>query len=238
MQTYKVQNSIAAMLDSEDYVACKQLTVVTLTYNNFEQLEETLESIKSIRPKEALVINGGQCTKTLDYLNSKANCFRDYFQLKHISEPDQGISNAMNKGVKNATSEYINFIHSGDCVCDPKYFQTSIGVLESNYKISYTYSDIVMGNRKQGYSFLERGSHTMLYTSKTREVLMPNHQTIVYRKSVFNKIGLFSTKYRVAGDFDYCVRMSKENLLGSYIKMIAIASMIKEELPLNVLEHG
>ncbi len=222
-QTYKVKNSIAATQGSNEYVACKQLTVITLTYNNFDQLEETLESVKSIRPKEVLVINGGQCTKTLDYLNSKPDYFKDYFQLRHLSEPDKGIYDGMNKGVKNATGQYVNFLNSGDRVCDPQYFKFAIDVLTSHSHIGYTHTDVVFGNEKQGYHKIpSKRSMLYLYIPKKTSKVMPWHQTMVYRLGIFSEVGLFNTKYKIAGDWDHNIRMYKKNIKPYYLDFLSI----------------
>ncbi len=220
--TYKVQNSIVALQDSEDYVACEYLTVITLTYNNFDQLEETLESIKSVRPKEVLVINGGQCTKTLDYLNSKAEYFKEYFELRHISEPDKGIYDGINKGIKNATGRYINFLNSGDRVCDPQYFKFAIDILNLNPHIGYTHADVVLGNEKQGYHQLGKRHMLYLYISKKNYAVMPCHQTMVYRLGIFSEVGIFDTKYKIISDLDHYIRMYKKAIKPHYLDFISI----------------
>ena len=70
------------------------ISIITVTYNNFNDLYRTLDSLKGINGIEKIVVNGGICNKTKDYLSD--------FDGVVISEPDKGISDAFNKGVSQA----------------------------------------------------------------------------------------------------------------------------------------
>ena len=69
------------------------LSIVTITFNNFEDLMHTIESVRDLEHCEHIIINGGNCLKTLAYLKN--------FSGISVSEPDQGISDAFNKGIKS-----------------------------------------------------------------------------------------------------------------------------------------
>lgn len=93
-------------------VSSKQplISVVTVVFNDIENLQRTIESIASqtYQNVEHIVIDGGSIDGTLEII--KANLSIDYW----LSEKDGGIYDAMNKGVKVATGEWINFMNSGD----------------------------------------------------------------------------------------------------------------------------
>ena len=78
------------------------ISIVTITFNNFSELEATLKSLepaKSSKEIQSVVINGGSCQKTTNFLNS--------FSGKYLTEVDNGISDAFNKGILEADGEYI-----------------------------------------------------------------------------------------------------------------------------------
>ena len=99
-------------------------TIVTVTCNNYEQLFDTTDSLKLIPHYHHIVINGGECEKTKIFLIEKG--------IDHISEPDQGIADAFNKGIRKfleTNSNYIIFINSGDRIGDAAYMKKALDLL-------------------------------------------------------------------------------------------------------------
>ena len=84
------------------------ISIITVTYNNFDDLYRTLNSLEKIDGIEKVVVNGGDCAKTKEYLSD--------FDGISISEPDKGISDAFNKGVSRANGDNLMFLNSGDCL--------------------------------------------------------------------------------------------------------------------------
>ena len=89
------------------------ISIITVTYNNFDDLERTLNSLKKVDGIEKIVVNGGTCTKTKEYLSD--------FDGIAISENDKGISDAFNKGVSHASGDNVMFLNSGDVLLSPDY---------------------------------------------------------------------------------------------------------------------
>ena len=87
------------------------ISIITVTYNNFDDLHCTLDSLKKVEGIEKIVVNGGDCAKTKEYLSD--------FDGISISEPDKGISDAFNKGVSRANGDTVMFINSGDVLLSP-----------------------------------------------------------------------------------------------------------------------
>ena len=79
------------------------ISIITVTYNNFDDLHRTLNSLEKIDGIEKVVVNGGDCAKTKEYLSD--------FDGIAISEPDKGISDAFNKGVSHANGENVMFLN-------------------------------------------------------------------------------------------------------------------------------
>ena len=93
----------------------RKFSIITINYNNLEGLKRTVESVvnQTWQEFEYIVIDGGSTDGSAVYIESQKDKF-DYW----VSEPDKGIYNAMNKGIKVATGEYLLFLNSGDELID------------------------------------------------------------------------------------------------------------------------
>ncbi|SVA43116.1 uncharacterized protein METZ01_LOCUS95970, partial [marine metagenome] len=88
---------------------------------------------------ESVVVNGGDCEKTKEYLSN--------FNGIKISEPDNGISDAFNKGVAAANGENVMFLNSGDVLLSPNYLKEAETVMNFNPEISFVHSDSLFEDR-------------------------------------------------------------------------------------------
>lgn len=179
------------------------LSIITITFDNFSELKETLDSVPKLDFIESVVINGGSCPQTKEFLNS--------YKGKSISEKDNGIADAFNKGIKLSSGELIMFLNSGDVLIDPQYLTAARERFISNQNIIFVHSNMILKHAnselymKPSFSNLGRG---MPYL----------HPTMIFRRTVFDKVGLFNTNYRIAMDFDFIVRITKAKLEGYYIE--------------------
>lgn len=117
------------------------LSIITINYNNKEGLIRTIESIKSQKSREFeyIVIDGGSTDGSVDVLKENGQ-FIDYW----VSEPDSGIYNAMNKGVKASRGTFCQFLNSGDWLFSDKVIEEIIPILkdkESQYDILVGYTN-------------------------------------------------------------------------------------------------
>ena len=98
------------------------ISIITVTYNNFDDLYRTLDSLEKIDGIEKIVVNGGECAKTKEYLSD--------FDGISISEPDKGISDAFNKGVSRSTGDNVMFLNSGDILLSPDYLHEATKIIK------------------------------------------------------------------------------------------------------------
>lgn len=170
----------------------------------------TLESIKGLNNTQSIVINGGSCTKTKEFLS--------HYSGISVSEKDDGISDAFNKGLKLATGDSVMFLNSGDVLIDRTYIDEVDKILANEPKISYVHSDIL-------YDDVMLGLIHVRSTSKPRSLAkgMPYpHQSLIIRKSIFDRVGGFSKKYKLVMDFDLILRMYKINAVGCHISRMTV----------------
>ena len=173
------------------------LSIVTITFNNFDELLHTVESVKDLKCCEHLIINGGKCQKTLEFLQS--------FSGKSISEPDQGISDAFNKGIKLSQGSAVILLNSGDILLDQTYPEKALHILKEHPEVDFVHANELYDDAMIG-EFVMRPlrKQNNLYPNIGKG--MPyRHQTMVVRKTVYEKVGIFDLKY-VTSDYDWICR--------------------------------
>ena len=183
------------------------LSVVTITFNNFDELVKTVSSVSGISGIELVVINGGSCAKTKSYIDKLD---LPGIKVVRVSERDRGISDAFNKGIRQSTGEAVVFLNSGDTLLDKNYFQRAMDYLKIHPEIGFTHGSVVFEDRiagdielKPSLSSLGRG--------------MPyRHQTMIVRKKIYDELGFFREDLKVTMDYDFVCRMHKAAVQGWY----------------------
>jgi GT2 family glycosyltransferase len=181
------------------------ISVVTITFNNSEELNATLRSLVPAEGVESVVVNGGRSV-------DPASLPRVPERL--IQEKDRGISDAFNKGWRNSTGIAVAYLNSGDRLMWPDYYERAEAILDANPEIGFVYADIRFCNPRSGaYRMTPRGRG---YSDLGKGMPFP-HPSMVVRREIFEKIGGFSELYRIAMDFDFVVRLLKAGYVGHYL---------------------
>ena len=163
-------------------------SIITINYNNRDGLEETIKSVieQTFEDYQYIIIDGGSTDGSVDVIKKYADKI-DYW----ISEPDKGRYNAMNKGIKQATGEYLNFMNSGDT------FHCS-SVLHDLYQMDI-HDDIITGgfyNKEKGITHIIKPQEVTLLTM-LKETF--NHQATFYNIKLFNN-RLYDESYTIQSD--------------------------------------
>lgn len=169
------------------------LSVITINYNDVIGLEKTIQSVRSQTFKnfEYIVIDGGSKDGSKEYIESQ-----DEFIHYWVSEPDKGIYNAMNKGIKSSEGEYLLFLNSGDVL-------NGMTALEDFINHQGFQGDIVYGDYKYeegGKIFPDR--LTPLFFVRTS---LP-HQSTLFKREVFDKMGLYDENYKIVSDRAFYIK--------------------------------
>ena len=166
------------------------LSIITICYNE-KQIERTCKSIveQTWQDFEWIVVDGGSTDGTLDILKK----YKDRIDIL-ISEPDKGIYNAQNKGIKLAHGQYLNFMNGGDA------FYNST-VLEKIFKDKTQTADVLYGNcclidgiRKDWCNYIDKVDITYWLNHTLC------HQASFIKKELFDKYGLYDESYKIAAD--------------------------------------
>ncbi len=188
------------------------LTIVTITYNNFEDLKSTIDSLSGLSAFEHIVVNGGSCDKTLEYLSS----YKPPYKHIVINEADKGIYDAFNKGIKNSTGDWIQFLNSGDRLYSKEYLIKASKVLSEDNEISFVHGNIIFKDERVG---------EILMKPSGRDIgrgLPFQHPSMVVRKKVLTSINSFDDSFKLSADFDLVLRLLKENHKGRYLPLTSV----------------
>jgi len=189
-----------------------RLSIVTITMNDPEGLMRTLQSTAAL--KKALGNSAEQIiidSSTL--LNSEIKmkfCGESYCW---IDTPARGIYAALNLGTAKSRGNIVWHLNGGDSLLNPETLMKSLDLLEENSQSDFLFSPVVFG--KNGESW---GSSSLRSDFK-RNIFGINripHQGVLFRKSLFEKLGKFREDLKIAGDHDFFLRMVNEKYLGSF----------------------
>jgi glycosyltransferase involved in cell wall biosynthesis len=195
-----------------------KISIITVVYNNMECIENAIQSASSqTYPNiELIVVDGFSTDGTINVIEENiANV--DIF----ISEPDKGIYDALNKGIVQASGDVIAILHSDDQFYDEHVVSDMMVHIEKT-KSEVCFADMVIVDKLSG-QVLRFYMANYFKKWMFRIGWMPPHPACFIKKSLFNEFGMYSTNYKVAGDFDLLVRFFYgRKIRWSYLDRISV----------------
>ena len=194
-----------------------KFSIITITYNAEKVLQRTLDSVRSqtYRDMEHLIIDGASTDETVAM--AEAYRQRASYDVVVRSEPDKGIYDAMNKGLRLATGDYVVFMNAGDTFHDERTLERVLGGItelrnsgtpELRPAVIYGDTDIVDSEgrflRKRHLSVPDR-----LTWRSFRNGMLVCHQAFYARLDIARDIP-YDLQYRHSADVDWCIRVMKE----------------------------
>lgn len=186
-----------------------KVSVVTVCLNSAGTIERTVQSVLSqdYQDIEYIVIDGRSSDNTLNILKQ----YEDKISLL-ISEIDSGLYDAMNKGVRLSSGEFIFFINADDRFTDSSVISDFVRTYQENSELNFIYGDVL----------LESDSGNARISKQLKRLTSPGlcmtticHQAIFCKKSLFDDIGYYSQEYKVVSDYEWIMRAYKKNKLKS-----------------------
>ena len=174
-----------------------KVSVITATWNCQETIANCLDSIsgQSHKDVEHIVIDGGSRDGTIKKLQER----RKQIDVL-VSEPDQGIYDALNKGISKASGEIIGFLHADDEYASSDVLAEVISVFKDE-SVSAVYGDLKYVSKNDS-SRVVRYWRSDIY--KARSIAfgwMPPHPTLFVRKSWYERVGYFDVNYKISADY-------------------------------------
>lgn len=192
-----------------------KISIVTVVYNSEKFIERTILSVINAKENyqniEYLIIDGTSKDKTLEIISK----FKPHIDFL-LTEPDKGLYDAMNKGLKHSTGDYIWFLNSGDKIHEPttiNQFFESEEQLQDVY-----YGETIMVDENEQIIGMRRLTTPGKLTWKSfKRGMRVSHQSIIFRKDLTADYDL---KYRFSADFDWCIKALKKSVKIKNTKLI------------------
>lgn len=177
-----------------------KVSVITVCYNSARTIEATIQSIlmQTYSNIEYIIIDGASRDNTLDIIKKYEKEFNG--RLTVVSEPDNGIYDAMNKGIRMATGEVIGLLNSDDTYEFDAIEKICKGMTTSKYQILYGFARVYKDGEVESISMV---THHFL---KQR---MFNHSPCFVTRNIYFDFGMFNTRYKSVADYDFMLRMSE-----------------------------
>lgn len=195
-----------------------KISVVTVCWNAAATIEDTIRSVadQTYPDVEHIVIDGASTDGTSDIIYKfKSNI------TKWVSEPDQGIYDAMNKGIALVSGDVVGFLNADDIYAHPEVLAEVAQAL-GDESIQAVYGDVVFV--RDDLQTVVRYYRSHRFTAgKLAWGWMPPHPSIFLRKHMFEKYGLFKTDYRIAADYELVTRLfAKHRVRYRYLPGVSV----------------
>jgi glycosyltransferase involved in cell wall biosynthesis len=196
-----------------------KVSIVTVCLNSVETIEDAVNSVLSqdYRDIEYIIVDGGSTDNTLDIIKSYKGKI-----AKVISEPDNGIYDAMNKGIKSSTGDIIATLNSDDVYSDQTIVGRIVEFMQSN-RLDAAYGDLVYIERNSADHITRFWKAGKYKKGAFRYGWVLPHPTFFCRKIIFERFGYFNDKLQVAADFELMLRfVEKHQIKIGYLPKVIV----------------
>jgi glycosyltransferase involved in cell wall biosynthesis len=196
-----------------------KVSIITVVLNGAETIQQTIESVlnQEYRDIEYIIVDGGSADGTLDIINKYK---KDV--AKVISEPDNGIYEAMNKGIKLSTGEVIAFLNSNDVYADNTILRRMAEFICHN-DLDAAYGDLVyvdQNNTNRATRFWKTGEYK---SGAFRYGWVIPHPAFFCRRKFFKELGYFNEEFQIAADFELMLRfIEKHHIKVGYLPQTVV----------------
>lgn len=179
-----------------------KVSLITVSYNSAPTIKDTIESVLSQDHAdiEYIIVDGNSKDGTKDIIQSYGSRI-----TKFLSEPDKGIYDAMNKGIRMVTGEVVGMINSDDFYSSAHVI-SAVAAAFSNPKVDAVFGDLVFVDPSNLKRVVRRYSSKGWIPAKFARGFMPAHPTFFVRRKFYDLFGLFKTDYRIAADYELLIR--------------------------------
>jgi glycosyltransferase len=196
-----------------------KISIITVVHNNEKHIKGCIDSVinQTYKNIEYIIVDGGSTDGTVDIIqNSKVKILNCVF----LSEKDNGIYDAINKGIKNSNGDVIGLLHSDDVFADNSVVEQVVSKFD-NSKTDSVYGDLEYVSANDTNKRLRYWRAGECDIKKLKHGWMPPHPAFFVKREVFSKFGLYSTGYKVAADYEMVLRLLwRERITTAYLPIV------------------
>lgn len=179
----------------------QKVSIITMTYNDLSHLKQCVDSVlkQDYENIEYIIVDGNSSDGTIEFLEELAGRLGD--RLKWISEPDQGLYDALNKGIDMATGEIVGIMN--DCFASDDVITKMVRIMERegtdgvHGNINYVSDGRVVRRWRMGQGSIRTGWQA-------------GHPTLYVKKSVYETYGNYKIYLKIAADYEFMIRILKD----------------------------
>jgi len=193
-----------------------KISIITVVYNSEKYIRRTIESIvgQDYPAIEYIIIDGKSKDTTMQIVNE----YRDRIAVI-VSEPDKGLYDAMNKGLRLATGSYVLYINSGDALSSPTLLSDIFNDVPADSDVIYGDTQITDEDGNILHNRRHRPPEQLTWRDYKRGMLVC-HQSFIAKRTLCDE---YDTQYRYAADFDWCLNiLLKSKVVTNYGKAISL----------------
>ena len=203
-----------------------KISIITVSYNSQSTIKHTIDSVSSqtYKNKEYILIDGASQDWTLDILDFKKDEIDNF-----VSETDDGIYDAMNKGIKAATGDIVGILNSDDFYYNQDVLSKVAKVFEET-NCDCLYGDLIFVNKGDISKIVRYWKSGKFEKNIMKKGWMLPHPTFFVKKKIYQKYGLYNTSLKRAADYEMILRLlHKEKINIEYIPEILIKMRVGGE---------
>ena len=200
-----------------------KVSVITGVLNSPNTIEDSIRSVlnQSYKDIEHIIIDGGSCDGTLNTIYR----YKDKI-AKVVSEPDNGIYDALNKGMRLASGDIISILHSDDFYAHNRIIEKVVDIF-GRENVDSCYGDLEYISKESPYRVIRYWKVSPYSEGKFKHGWMLPHPTFFVKKWVYDKYGYFNTDFKIAADYELMLRfLIKYRITTYYIPEVLIKMRI------------
>lgn len=182
-----------------------KVSLITATFNSQFTIKSCLDSVasQSYDDIEHLIIDGGSTDQTVNIVEDHASIHEN---VSVVSESDNGIYDALNKGINRASGDIIGFVHSDDVLNSRDTISLIIEYFQRNDPDG-VYGDLKYVDHQDLSKTKRYWKSSIFKTSLLSRGWMPPHPTLFLKSQIYSSYGSFDTKFKIAADYDFILRV-------------------------------
>ena len=184
-----------------------KLSVITVVYNNIKTIGDAIDSVlgQYYTNIEYIIVDGASEDGTLQVVHQ----YKDRISIV-ISEPDKGIYDAMNKGIRAATGDVIGILNSDDIYANAKVTETIMNVFNQEPSVDIVYGDLVYVKSDNIFEVVRNWKSSSYYNRFFENGNVPPHPSLFVKRNVYKEVGLFNLNFKLAADYEIMLRIFKK----------------------------
>lgn len=197
-----------------------KISIITVVYNNEKTIKDAMHSVfeQTYKNIEYIIIDGKSKDKTVEFIKKYEDKL-GYF----VSEKDNGLYDAMNKGIQSAKGEVIGILNSDDLYQDADVIKVVMDQFNNDSELDILYGDLVYVKSDDTNKIIRNWKSKPYYNNFFENGNVPPHPALFVKSNVYKTVGLFNLEYKLAADYELMLRMlKKHNFKTKYFNKVIV----------------